>query len=65
MTKQKSVNIICEIHFTPVFVKYSLGPKIFCLQVFDTKSLYCFAKISLKLVQKFLLDNQKLYYVYK
>ena len=40
MTKQKSVNIICEISFTNVFMKYSLWPKRFCLQVFDTKKNY-------------------------
>ena len=56
MTKLKSVQILCEIQFTHVFMKYSLWPKRFCLQVFDTKSL--------KFVQKFLFDNQKLYYMY-
>ena len=62
--KLKSVNILCEIHFTHVFMNYALWPNRFCLRVFDTKSLYCFAKISLKFVDKFLFDSQKNYYLH-
>ena len=37
MTKLKNVHILGEINSTFVFMIYSLGPKRFFLQVFDTK----------------------------
>ena len=61
MTKLKSVNIICEIHFTHVFIKYSLRPKKKWLQVFDTKKFILFCRnLSEICFKKFSLTTKKI-----
>ena len=45
MTKLKSVNNLCENHFTHVFMKYSLLPKRFCFQVMIQKGNIVLPKI--------------------